>query len=127
MQKQRNARARAMAPRTLSTTGATFRNVWRPYHATGETAAPRYSLQSLHLRANSKHRPTLHSRHHLGPNSRHHPAAHSKHHLTLHSRLRSGAWQLATLNAARFASPTLGNLAGESIKNSKVKARLRAG
>ena len=111
MQKQRNARARAMAPRTLSTTGATFRNVWRPYHATGETAAPRYSLQSLHLRANSKHR----------------PAAHSKHHLTLHSRLRSGAWQLATLNAARFASPTLGNLAGESIKNSKVKARLRAG
>jgi hypothetical protein len=43
-----------MAPPERSTTGVTFRNIWRPYHATGETAALRYILKYLYLARNSR-------------------------------------------------------------------------
>jgi hypothetical protein len=83
-QHKKNAHARTMAPAKQSTTGATFGNIWRPYHETGKTAAPRYNPQSLYLRANSRHHLTLNSRHHLAA----------------HDRLHSAAWQLATFSGA---------------------------
>jgi hypothetical protein len=73
-----------MAPPERSTAGVTFRNIWRPYHETGETAALRYILKYLHLARNSR----LYLR------------AHSEHHLVANSRLHSAAWQLVTFSGA---------------------------
>lgn len=89
-QHKRNAHARITAPAKQSTIGATFGNIWRPYHETGETAAPRYSLKCLHLARNSKL--------HLTPNSGHHLAAHSRLRLAAHGKLHLAAWQLATFS-----------------------------
>jgi hypothetical protein len=46
-----------MAPPERSTTSATFGNIWRPYHETGETTASRYILKYLYLARNSRLHP----------------------------------------------------------------------
>jgi len=91
--KKMNARARTMAPAKQST-AATFRNIQRPYHATGENRRIVTKNHKTPECSNGYRQKTLGNCLHLRPNSRQHSAlrgcahtvAHGRAHLAAHGR-----------------------------------------